>query len=58
MENWLIGQVIAFIVIMLFGVAMKLWGQRYGLKVALWPLVLGFSVAFVMQLLIRPWENH
>ena len=49
MENWLIGQAIAFIVIMLFGYAMKLLGQKRGFKFALWPLIVGFLCASLLQ---------
>lgn len=58
MENWLIGQAIAFVVIMLFGLAVKLMGQKYEFEFALWPLIVGFLCAFLVQaLVIKPWEK-
>lgn len=58
MEEWLIGQVIAFVVVMLFGLAVKLLGQKYGFTFALWPLIVGFVGASLFQaLVIKPWEK-
>ena len=48
MRNWLIGQAVAFVIVMLFGCAIKLLVYY---DFALWPLMVGFLFAFLIQAL-------
>lgn len=55
MQNWLITQASAFMAMMLVGCAIKLLYRNRDF--ALWPLIVGFLFAFLIQALaIRPWE--